>query len=117
MTPEEEAEVGRAIKKQFVVRAGTPISLVGAPNRDLEELGVVTSLGESLQENGARFFSHVRVRGRGNQLPPDSKGLDMQGRRVAFEVTGAVDGQAIREYKSGRRQPLKFCRVGLARDS
>jgi hypothetical protein len=73
-----------------------------AENRDLEEQGAVISLAETLELEGKLFFSDIHVRERGND-PPDIEAIDIQGRRVAIEVTELVDGRAIQSWKAGRK--------------
>ncbi len=68
-------------------------------DRDIEELGVVTSLAESLETKGKKIFSSLKRRGRPND-PPDCEALDGDGNRIAIEVTELVDGKAIQAFKS-----------------
>jgi len=102
MTPDDEVDIGHAIKEAIRKARGYADFFGWGSNRDFEELGVMTSLAESLEKSGALFFSQIRLRGRGSD-PPDLEALDAQGRRVAFEVTELVDGKAIQEYKGGKR--------------
>lgn len=73
------------------------------PDRDLEEVGVLDSLVESMQAVGVPFYSALKSRGRPND-PPDCEGLDTNGARVAIEITELVDGTAIRAVKQGGSQ-------------
>ena len=101
MTPEQEAEV-LALMRQARERDRGYASFFGwAIDRDLEELGVVRALGESLAAEDGTFFGELRVRGRG-QDPPDVEGVNKSGEPTAFEVTELVDGEAIKAFKAGR---------------
>lgn len=71
-----------------------------ATDRDMEERGVVSSLGESLEADKALFFSDLKLRGRTND-PPDCEALSQNGLRIAIEVTELVDGNAICTFKEG----------------
>lgn len=101
MTPDEEAEIGSALREAIRKSRGYADFFGWGRNRDLEELGVLTSLAESMQADGALFFGNIRARGRGSD-PPDLEALDSEDRRVAFEITELVDGEAIKAYKAGR---------------
>lgn len=70
-------------------------------DRDLEELGVLRSLFESMEMRDALPYTQLRLRGRGND-PPDCEALDSESRRVAIEVTELVDEEAIRNAKAGQ---------------
>lgn len=72
-----------------------------APDRDLEEVGIVQSLAESLEAEQKLFFASIRGRGRPND-PPDCEAKSFVDERIAIEVTELVDGEAIRAFKSGR---------------
>ena len=101
MTPGQEAEV-LALMRQARERDRGYASFFGwAIDRDLEELGVVRALGESLAAEDVAFFGELRVRGRG-QDPPDVEGVNKSGEPTAFEVTELVDGEAIKAFKAGR---------------
>jgi hypothetical protein len=101
MTPDEEAQFGGALREAIRKSRGYADFFGWGPNRDFEELGVLTSLAESMQVDGKLFFGNISVRGRGSD-PPDLEALDSEKRRVAFEITELVDGDAIRAYKAGR---------------
>src|SRR5690606_3932038 len=73
-----------------------------AIDRDLEELGIVLALAESLEADGMLFFSELRARGRGND-PPDCEAAALTGESIAIEVTELVDPAAIRAYRAGAR--------------
>ena len=101
MTPEQEAEVLALMRRARERDRGYASFFGWAIDRDLEELGVVRALAESLDADGGSFFGELRARGRG-QDPPDVEGVDKTGKRTAFEVTELVDGEAIRAFKAGR---------------
>jgi hypothetical protein len=101
MSPDEEAEVLR-LMRQARQKDREYASFFGwAIDRDLEELGVVRALAESLEADKALFFDSLKIRGRG-QDPPDVEGVSHGDRRIAFEVTELVDGSAIEAFKAGR---------------
>jgi hypothetical protein len=101
MTPDDEAEIGEALREAIRRSRGYADFFGWGPNRDLEEWGVLTSLAEAMEAKGSRFFGQICPRGRGSD-PPDLEAPDLEGRRVAFEVTELVDGEAIKAYKAGR---------------
>lgn len=101
MSSNDQEEINDAIRESIRRARGYADFFGWAPNRDLEEQGVVGSLAESLDADGFLFFSAIAIRGRGND-PPDLEAIDGAGNRVAFEVTELVDGQAIQAFKSGR---------------
>lgn len=101
MSPDDQEEVSDAIRDSIRRARGYADFFGWAPNRDLEEQGVVTSLAESLEADGSSFFSAIAIRGRGND-PPDLEAIDNGGKRIAFEVTELVDGHAIQAFKNGR---------------
>lgn len=70
-------------------------------DRDLEELGVLQYFSEALDADKAAFFHSERSRERPND-PPDCEAIDAEGRRVAFELTELVDGNAIKAFRAGR---------------
>ena len=72
-----------------------------AIDRDLEEIGVIWALMESMAAVGVPFYTDVKSRRRPND-PPDCEAADVNGARVAIEVTELVDGDAIRAYKERR---------------
>ncbi len=69
-------------------------------DRDVEELGVVETLRESLAHCGQAFFHSCEARGRGKD-PPDCEARLCTGGRVGIEVTELVDGRSIAAAKSG----------------
>jgi hypothetical protein len=71
-------------------------------DRDLEELGVVQYLLESLERAGNVPFTEIASRGRGED-PPDCEARNVSGQRVAIEVTELVNGEAIASFKKGDR--------------
>lgn len=69
-------------------------------NREQEEIGVVQSFCESLEQDGKRFFHSYSSRGRGND-PPDCEAVSNDGQRIAIEVTELVDSESIRKAARG----------------
>ncbi|QNT25574.1 hypothetical protein [Ralstonia solanacearum] len=100
MTPEDEKEIAALMRAALAKSRGYADFFGWAIDRDLEEWGVVTALGDSLEVNGESFFSDLERRGRGND-PPDLEAKDANGKRIAIEVTELVDGRAIQAYKNG----------------
>lgn len=105
MTPDDETEIGKAMRAAIRAARGYADFFGWGTNRDLEELGVLTSLAESMEADGKLFFGSIRMRGRGND-PPDLEAIDLEARRLAFEITELVDGNAIKAYKAG--QPYEW---------
>lgn len=101
MQPDEQEELNAAIRAAIRRARGYADFFGWATNRDLEELGVLTSLAESLEADVSLFFTDVTIRGRGND-PPDLEARCSSGSRVAFEITELVDSQAIQTYLAGR---------------
>jgi hypothetical protein len=93
-----------------------PLQLTDNPaaaNRNLEEANVLASLAKSLQKDGALFFGKIRPRGCGND-PPDLEAPDPGGRRIAFEITELVDGEAIKAFKSTKLdEPAQWTESGF----
>lgn len=102
MTPDDEAEVARLMREARERDRGYASFFGWQTDRDLEELGALRALAESLEARGTLFFDQISIRGRGKD-PPDLEALDAENRRVAFEVTELVNGDAIKSYKAGRR--------------
>ncbi len=100
MTPEDEKEIAALMRAARAKSRGYADFFGWAIDRDLEEWVATTFLCESLQANGELFFSDLKRRGRGND-PPDLEAKDVNGKRIAIEVTELVDGRAIRAYKRG----------------
>jgi hypothetical protein len=101
MTQEDEAEILAQMRAAQKQSRGYADYFGWNIDRDIEELGVVSSLAESITADGVMFYSNIKVRGRPND-PPDCEAVDLNGARVAIEVTELVDGDAIRAFKSGR---------------
>ncbi|MEO8157998.1 MAG: hypothetical protein ABI648_09395 [Betaproteobacteria bacterium] len=101
MSPDQEAEILHLMRRARERDRGYASFFGWAIDRDLEELGVVRALAESLATDGRLVFNELKSRGRG-QDPPDVEGLSQAGHRVAFEVTELVDGRAIEAFKAGR---------------
>ncbi len=101
MTSDDEAEILALMRAARTKARGYADFFGWATDRDLEEWGIVSSLGESLEADNALFFSDLKRRGRPND-PPDCEALNQNGARIAIEVTELVDGDAIRAFKEGR---------------
>lgn len=101
MKPEDEGEIARAMREAIRLSRGYADSFGWAPNRDLEEAGVLVSLAESLEKDDALFFGKIKTRGRGSD-PPDLEAPDCDGKRIAFEMTELVDGAAIQAFKDSK---------------
>jgi hypothetical protein len=86
VTQDDEAEITSALRAAIRRARGYADFFGWGSNRDLEELGVLTSLAGSLEKDANLFFNEVRVRGRGND-PPDLEAVDGERRRIGFEVT------------------------------
>lgn len=99
---DDEAEITAAIREAIRKSRGYAAFFGWAPNRDLEEQSVLISLAESLNAGALLFFSAIAIRGRGND-PPDLEALDVDGDRLALEVTELVDGRAIQAFKHGNQ--------------
>lgn len=101
MSSEQLSQISAEIRAAIRRARGYADFFGWATNRDLEEQGVITSLAESMDAEGALFFSQISLRGRGND-PPDLEARAKNGNRIAFEVTELVDGDAIKAFKGGR---------------
>jgi hypothetical protein len=101
MTREDEARIVAAMRAARAKARGYADFFGWSADRDLEELGVITALAESLRADRALFFSDLVRRGRSND-PPDCEAVDRDGDRIAIEVTELVDESAIRAFKAGR---------------
>jgi hypothetical protein len=100
MTTEEEKEILHLMREARKKARGYADFFGWGSDRDIEEWGVVTSLAESLENDGKNIFFSLKRRGRPND-PPDCEARDTNGNRIAIEVTELVDGKAIQAYKSG----------------
>lgn len=100
MTTKEDKEILHLMREARNKARGYADFFGWGTDRDLEEWGVVTSLSESLESEGKKIFSSLKMRGRPND-PPDCEARDNDDNRVAIEVTELVDGKAIQAYKSG----------------
>ncbi len=101
MNLEDEKEIVALMRTSREKARGYADYFGWATDRDLEEVGVIRSLAESLDAGGQLFFTSILGRGRGSD-PPDCEAQTSKGERIAFEVTELVDGQAIRAFKNGR---------------
>jgi hypothetical protein len=101
MSPGDQIEIANAMRLAQEKARGYADFFGWGPNRDLEELGALTSLFESMEKDAALPYSSLRMRGRGSD-PPDCEAKDLEGRRVAIEVTELVDGKAIEAFKAGK---------------
>lgn len=100
MTTEKEKEVLHLMREARNKARGYADFFGWGTDRNIEEWGVVTSLSKSLESEGKKIFSSLKMRGRPND-PPDCEARDSDENRVAIEVTELVDGKAIQAYKSG----------------
>jgi hypothetical protein len=100
MSPEDRIEIANAMRLAREKARGYADFFGWGANRDLEELGALTSLFESMEKGSALPYSNLRLRGRGSD-PPDCEAKDLSGQRVAIEVTELVDGKAIAAFKAG----------------
>ncbi|MCU7828881.1 MAG: hypothetical protein KZQ85_07405 [Candidatus Thiodiazotropha sp. (ex Myrtea sp. 'scaly one' KF741663)] len=101
MDREEEKEIVELMRAARERARGYADYFGWATDRDLEEVGVVQSLAESMDSAGELFFSSIKGRGRPND-PPDCEALSSEGERIAIEVIELVDGAAIRAFKNGQ---------------
>jgi hypothetical protein len=99
MTPEEK-EIAELMRVAREKARGYADHFGWAIDRTIEEWGVVTALAESLENENINLFNNIKRRGRQND-PPDCEALDVDGRRIAIEVTELVNGKAIQAYKAG----------------
>jgi hypothetical protein len=102
MTDDDKSEIIAAMRAAIVKSRGYADFFGWRTNRDLEELGVLKSLAESMAADSRLFLTSLKSRGRPND-PPDCEALNSEGQRVAIEVTELVDEDAIRAFKAGRR--------------
>jgi len=107
MSPEDQAEIAKLMRDALEHRRGYADFFLWQTDRDIEEWGVVTSLGESLAADGQLFFSNLTSRGRPND-PPDCEALNPNSERLAIEVTELVDGEAIRQFKKAQKERRPF---------
>jgi len=101
MTTDDEAEILALMRAARERSRGYADFFGWAPNRDLEEFGVISSLVESMTADGVSFYQNMKSRCRPND-PPDCEAINSSGERVAIEVTELVEGEAIRAFKEGR---------------
>ncbi len=101
MTPDDEAEILAKMRAARQRSRDYADFFAWVIDRDVEESGVISSLVESMTSSGINFYSNIRSRRRPND-PPDCEAVDLDGNRVAIEVTELVDGDAIRAFKEGR---------------
>jgi hypothetical protein len=101
MNGEQKSKIGHALREAVRCRRGYA-DFFGWPDRDREEEAVLAALKASLQKDEALFFGKIQPRGRGND-PPDLEAFDRYERRIAFEITELVDGEAIKAFKSTKR--------------
>ena len=100
MTPDEKTQIAQVMRAAREKSRGYADFFGWATNRDLEEWGVLTSLLESMEKDGALSYTNLRMRGRGSD-PPDCEALNDEQKRVAIEVIELVDGDAIQSHKAG----------------
>jgi len=101
MSPEDEYAIAKAMRAARDKSRGYAGFFEWSTDRDLEEQGVAGHLAAALDAKGAPSFSEIAIRGRGND-PPDLEAIDVNGKRVAIEVTELVDGKSIQAFKMGR---------------
>jgi hypothetical protein len=101
MSPEDQVEIAGAMREARAKARGYADFFGWGANRDLEEWGVVASLFESMEKDGALPYTDLRIRGRGDD-PPDCEALTATGQRAAIEVAELVDEEAIKAAKAGR---------------
>ena len=101
MLPKDEYAIAEAMRAAQKKSRGYAGFFEWSTDRDLEEQGVAGHLAAALEANGAPSFSEIAIRGRGND-PPDLEAIDVNGKRVAIEVTELVDGKSIQAFKMGR---------------
>jgi hypothetical protein len=99
MTEGEERRIAESMREALRRSRGHASFFEWAPNRDLEEWGVVTHFQEALQHRGQPPLYSVSSRGRGND-PPDCEAVGFDGKPIAIEVTELVDPSAIVAYKA-----------------
>src|SRR5450432_4148668 len=68
-------------------------------DRGVGELGVAQELNAALTAAGRPLATSIASRGPG-QDPPDCEGVDLNGKRLAIEVTELVDPEAIKAAKT-----------------
>ena len=100
MNKDEEHEIVAAMRVARAKSRGYADFFGWPTNRDLEELGVLRSFAESLEAKNSLFFTNLKTRERPND-PPDCEAIDLEGQRIAFEVTELVDPDAIKAFKAG----------------
>lgn len=98
-TEKEEWEIFKANTRQH---AGY---FAWTSNGQIEEVGVVQILHESLEKCGKNFFHSYKSRGENND-PPDCEALSSNGEKIGIEVTELVDGDSIASSK--RQQPIPW---------
>lgn len=74
-------------------------------NKDIEEIGIAKQLAESAFEIGLYLYNNIKVCGYKNHAP-DCEAIDMDGKRIAIELTELVCEEVIiwRKSLSGRNQ-------------
>jgi hypothetical protein len=100
-SPAEWAEFSETVK----ANARSHAEYFWTSDRQVEELGVVRSLHESLEKCGSAFFRSFESRGENND-PPDCEAMSFEGERIGIEVTELVDKGSIRASK--RNQSIPF---------
>lgn len=100
MDEDDEAEIASMLRAARLKARGYAGFFEWRLDRDLEELGVLQHFAEELSTDGAAFFINAKSRARPND-PPDCEAVDVQGRRIAFEITELVDEEAIKAFRAG----------------
>jgi hypothetical protein len=96
VTPDDEAEISKALRAAIRSARGYADFFGWGPNRDLEELTVLTSLGESLEKDRGAFFRKAKVRGRGNHHPTKRGTVTVSG-KPSVEVPPGTLNSALRQ--------------------
>jgi hypothetical protein len=113
MDDDDKSKIGQAMREAIRHRRGYADFFGWSQNRDREEEGVLVALAESLQKDEALFFGKIQPRGRGND-PPDLEALDRNEKRIAFEITELVAGEAIKASKSTKLdEPAEWTERGF----
>jgi hypothetical protein len=92
---EEWIEFIEAVKDNVRQHAGYFTWLM---DRTIEEVGVIQSSCESLDQHGQGFFHSYKSRGENND-PPDCEAQSLKGEKIGIEVTELVDGASIAASK------------------
>lgn len=106
MTPEFQADVAKRMREARESSRGYADFFSWSPNRDVEEWSIVKLLSESLAAENHCFFCRLESRGRQND-PPDCEAINLNGERIAIEVTELIDGDAIHQFDKAEEEKRK----------